>query len=63
MYLGIVLMLLGVALATGSVPCYIAALSFFLIIDFVFCPFEEKKLEQAFGSRFRDYRGAVRRWL
>lgn len=56
-------MLLGVALATGSVPCYIAASSFFVIIDAVFCPFEENKLERAFGARYRDYRSAVRRWL
>lgn len=63
MYLGIVLMLLGVALATGSLPCYLAALAFFLVIDSVFCPYEEQKLEQAFGVVYARYRGAVRRWL
>lgn len=63
MYLGILLMLLGVALAAGCVPCYLASLSFFLIIDFVFCPYEERKLEQAFGSDYTRYRSAVRRWL
>ena len=63
MYLGIVLMLLGIALATGSLPCYLASLAFFLIIDVVFCPYEERKLEQAFGSDYARYVGAVRRWL
>ena len=63
MYLGIVMMLLGIALATGSLPCYLASLAFFLIIDAVFCPYEERKLEQAFGAAFKRYRGAVRRWL
>ena len=63
MYLGIVMMLLGIAVATGSLPCYLASLAFFLIIDAVFCPYEERKLEQAFGDAFTRYRGAVRRWL
>ena len=63
MYLGIVMMLLGIAVATGSLPCYLASLAFFLIIDAVFCPYEERKLEQAFGAAFTRYRGVVRRWL
>ena len=63
MYLGVVLMLLGVALSTGGLPFYIAALTFFLIIDFSFCPYEEGKLEQGFGNAFTAYRERVRRWL
>ena len=63
MYLGIVLMLLGVAVATGSAPCYVAGLLFFLIVDHAFCPFEEQKLEQAFGIEYLRYRHGVRRWL
>lgn len=63
MYLGVVLMLLGVALGTGGLPFYMAALTFFLIIDFAFCPYEEGKLEQGFGDAFTTYRARVRRWL
>ena len=63
MYLGILLMLLGAALAAGSLPCYVAALAFFLIIDFVFCPYEESRLATSFGSEYAGYRRAVRRWL
>jgi protein-S-isoprenylcysteine O-methyltransferase Ste14 len=63
MYLGILWMLLGVSVATGCVPCLVASLFFFLIIEFVFCPFEEAKLEQAFGNDYARYRNAVRRWL
>ena len=63
MYLGILLMLLGAALGTGGLPFYIAALAFFLIIDFAFCPYEESKLEKRFGATFTAYRGHVRRWL
>lgn len=63
MYLGIVLMLLGVALGSGGLFFYLAALAFFLIIDFVFCPYEEDKLAHAFGDQFDQYRDRVRRWL
>ena len=63
MYLGIVLMLLGVAFASGGVAFYVAALAFFLIIDSVFCPFEEQKLRRAFGEEYASYATRVRRWL
>lgn len=63
MYLGIVLMLLGIAIASGGLFFYLAALGFFLIIDVVFCPFEERRLEALFGDRFNGYRERVRRWL
>jgi protein-S-isoprenylcysteine O-methyltransferase Ste14 len=63
MYMGIVLILLGVALASGGPAFYLAALLFFLIIDAVFCPFEEHALQRAFGRRYAEYAGSVRRWL
>jgi protein-S-isoprenylcysteine O-methyltransferase Ste14 len=63
MYLGIVLMLLGIALASGGPAFYIAPLLFFLIIDTVYCPFEEDALRHAFGERYAAYAGQVRRWL
>ncbi|NCF16034.1 MAG: hypothetical protein GWP62_12035 [Gammaproteobacteria bacterium] len=63
MYLGIALMLLGAALGSGGLFFYLAALAFFLIIDFVFCPYEEDKLARAFGDEFEPYRDRVRRWL
>jgi protein-S-isoprenylcysteine O-methyltransferase Ste14 len=63
MYLGIVLILLGPAVAIGGLAYYVAALSFWLIIDFVFCPFEEAKLERDFPVAFAQYRNRVRRWL
>lgn len=63
MYLGILLMLLGVAIGVGGLPFYLAALLFFLVIDFTFCPYEERKLEESFGRRFITYCKVVRRWL
>jgi protein-S-isoprenylcysteine O-methyltransferase Ste14 len=63
MYLGMLMMLTGTAVATGGLLFHVAALLFFLIIDTVFCPYEEDKLEQAFSRDFRQYREQVRRWL
>lgn len=63
MYLGIVLMLLGVAIATGGILFYLAALAYFLIINKVFCRYEEEKLVREFGAAFTEYRRRVRRWL
>ncbi len=54
---------LGLALGSGGVFFYLAALGFFLIIDFAFCPYEEDKLQGLFGGQFTRYRSSVRRWL
>lgn len=63
MYLGMLMMLTGIAMFIGTLPFYVAASTLSAILNFVFCPFEEDKLEKAFGSRFRQYRMDVRRWL
>lgn len=63
MYLGIVLMLLGLAVTTGGVFFYAATVCFFAIIDCVFCPYEEQSLRQQFGASFSRYARDVRRWL
>ena len=63
MYLGMVSMLLGLALLIGSPPFYLAAVCYFVVLDFVFCPYEESKLLKTFGREFSDYRARVRRWL
>lgn len=63
MYLGMVLMMLGLALYVGTVPFYLSALAYFLILNFVFCPYEEKKLTAAFGEEYIRYKGRIRRWI
>lgn len=63
MYLGIVLMLLGTGIGSGGLFFYLATLAFYLIIDYVFCPYEETKLGRSFGDDFSLYRNNVRRWL
>ena len=62
MYLGMILMLLGCALLAGTVPFYTVFFAYFAVIYYVFCPYEEQKLQAAFGEEFLDYRRRVRRW-
>ena len=63
MYLGMVLILLGIALGAGSWPFYGVTLIYALILDHVFCQFEERKLSAQFGRQYSDYATGVRRWL
>ncbi len=63
MYLGMILMMLGLALFIGTAPFYLSAIVYFGILNFAFCPFEEDKLTAAFGEEYSQYRNRVRRWF
>lgn len=63
MYLGITAMIAAPGLATGSLPFYLAAMAFAVIVDRVFCRYEERKALLEFGARYRTYADSVRRWL
>ena len=63
MYLGLFLMLLGLAMATGSAPFYVAAAGYGVVMDRVFCPYEERKSVAEFGEEYLGYVRKVRRWL
>jgi protein-S-isoprenylcysteine O-methyltransferase Ste14 len=63
MYLGIILMLTGLAMAVGSIAFYIAAIAYGVVMERVFCPYEERKSELEFGDQYRDYAKRTRRWI
>ena len=63
MYLGMTLILLGIALVSGTPPVFLAPLAFFFTVHLAFIPYEEKKMEETFGEAYRDYKRRVRRWL
>ena len=63
MYLGIVMIFLGVAVFMGTPPFFLGAAIYFVILNSVFIPFEEQKLVSAFGSEYLEYKRRVRRWL
>jgi len=62
MYLGMVMMLGAIALFAGALPFYVAAILYFLLLNAVFCPYEEQKLRATFGE-YEDYASRVRRWI
>jgi len=63
MYLGIVLMMLGMGLTSGVPFMAIAALTFVAIVGAVHIPYEEAQLRRTFGGWYGDYAASVRRWL
>jgi len=63
MYLGTVLILIGVALLMGSLsPCIIIP-GFIFIMDRLFIRAEEGMLNAQFGDAWTAYKAKVRRWL
>ena len=63
MYLGLVILSLGVAVATGAILMFLAPLLVFATANWVHIPFEEAKMRRQFGPAFDDYARSVRRWL
>ncbi len=63
MYLGAVIMSLGVALIVGPWPMYVAVVLVFLLANYVIIPFEEANVERQHGDEFRAYKAKVRRWI
>lgn len=63
MYLGFVLVLLGVAFLLGSTTPFFAIPVFWLVIEKRFIQAEERLLAERFGEAYLDYCKRVRRWL
>ena len=63
MYLGIMPILASVAFFTGSPIYLLSPLAFFFIIDRLFIPYEEAKLERVFGGEYVRLQSRARRWL
>ena len=63
MYLGLVLLSLGVAVATGAIPMFVSPLLVFATANWIHIPFEEAKMRRQFGPAFDDYARNVRRWI
>jgi protein-S-isoprenylcysteine O-methyltransferase Ste14 len=63
MYMGMFLMLLGVAFLMGGIGALLPLPLFVLIIRNNFVLGEERFLEAAFGQHYLDYKFEVRRWI
>jgi len=62
-YLGFTAILLGIAINHGTLITFLSPITFFILMESIFIPFEEKNLEEAFGKEYLDYKKRVRRWL
>jgi protein-S-isoprenylcysteine O-methyltransferase Ste14 len=62
-YLGLLLIALGTATILSSLSAFIAPIIFFVVVNTIIIPFEEKKLQKNFGIEYERYKGSVRRWL
>jgi protein-S-isoprenylcysteine O-methyltransferase Ste14 len=63
MYLGFVLILIGIAVLMGSLTPYIVVLAFAVLIDRWFIGTEEAMLAETFGVEWEKYKRTTRRWL
>ena len=63
MYLGYVLLPLGVAGMLGSVTPFLIVPIFVVLISAVFMQVEERMIEDRFGEARAAYKGSARRWI
>ena len=63
MYLGLLLVLAGAALITGSLSAWVAPVGFLLAASWHYIPYEEALLAAKFGAEYEEYRQSVPRWL
>jgi protein-S-isoprenylcysteine O-methyltransferase Ste14 len=63
MYLGMVILLLGLAVLLGSLTPFAAPILFAPIIHYRFILPEEEYMERTLGEPYRALKGRVRRWL
>ena len=63
MYLGLVIVTLGIAIWVGSWPMFIVPIAVFATANWVHIPFEEAKMRRQFAVTYDDYVGRVRRWV
>jgi protein-S-isoprenylcysteine O-methyltransferase Ste14 len=63
MYLGFVLILIGIAVLVGSLTPYVVILAFAILIDRMYVTVEERMLAEKFGPEWEEYKRSARRWL
>jgi protein-S-isoprenylcysteine O-methyltransferase Ste14 len=63
MYLGLVVITLGIAVWVGAWPMFAAPLALFVTSNWVHIPFEEAKMRRQFAAGFDAYVRQVRRWV
>ena len=63
MYLGGIILGLGLAVLLGSLSSFVILAFFFLSLHFLYIPEEEAQLKAMFGEEYLDYMKRVRKWI
>ncbi len=63
MYLGMTVILLGIAILAGSLSAFIFPIIFFFIMQFKYVSQEEKMMENEFGGAYLNYKKKIRKWI
>jgi len=62
-YLAMAAILFGSAVVMGTLVSFVFPVLFIVIIELLFIPDEERRLEEIFGEEYREYMRKVRRWV
>jgi protein-S-isoprenylcysteine O-methyltransferase Ste14 len=63
MYVGFVIFLTGCSILSGNILSFLCPAFFFGVLNWMFIPYEEEKMEIAFGEKYLEYKKRVRRWF
>jgi protein-S-isoprenylcysteine O-methyltransferase Ste14 len=63
MYLGFILIMIGISVLIGSYITLIAPVLFAIIMNYTWIPFEERRMKKQFGEDYIEYKKKVRRWI
>jgi protein-S-isoprenylcysteine O-methyltransferase Ste14 len=63
MYVGMVIILLGVAVLLGDLSPFVMPILFVPVMNARVIRHEEEMLEEAFGDEYRDFKTSVNRWI
>lgn len=63
MYFGGFTFLLGASFLIGNIISFVSPVLFFLIINYMFIPYEEEKGEMEFGKDYLKYKKETKKWI
>ena len=63
MYLGFVLVMLGIAVFMGSATPYAVVILLGILMEMIFVRVEERMMAEKFGEAWSEYTARVRRWV
>lgn len=63
MYLGAILILIGTAIALGNLLSFLSPLMMFLLLHYIFIPYEEENLIKDFGQEYLNYKEKTSTWF